>query len=266
MNMITKHPIVKSALACTVLASTALSLTAVEPTLEPVKFETTWNDLKEEMDGFSIGGFDTTSIILYLNGESAPIVAYNSSDFIIDTCEDDKGKQLNFEASTFPRYSKNKKHMQFNLNSKETLPKDSSAIILKGSLTYTTAHKTKTIKTKAVKLSTGSEIKIGENLDFSISKTEKPSWGDEKWQITFKWGKDIPEIAAVRFYDASGKLINHKESGSSSTSRNGKKTSVSRSYKFKEIIKSGIVEIDVWQDMEKKTIKLDSKIGLGGIQ
>ena len=125
------------------------------------------------------------------------------------------------------------------------------------------ASQSETKATKPVAYKKGDKVELGEDFAFEISEIGKPKWGKDPLSVTLKWSRKVPELAAVRFFDADGKEIESSNGGSSSMGFSGKYT-VSKSYNLKK--KSDVlkIEMDLWVDLEKITVPLNVAVGLNG--
>jgi hypothetical protein len=118
-------------------------------------------------------------------------------------------------------------------------------------------------RSKVVDAKKGSKIDLVENLVFEVSEAGKPDWGDDPLSVTLSIKRDIPEVAAFRFYDGEGKQIESSDSGSSRGGFLGN-ISVSKTFSLKQKADKISVEVDLWTDLEEVAVPFDVKVGVGG--
>ncbi|MBK1829740.1 hypothetical protein JIN77_03315 [Verrucomicrobiaceae bacterium R5-34] len=246
------------------LATLSVLPAQADLTLAPAGMKIVWASLSDEFDGFST----------YNSKEGVYVtVGVKSDDKSIISFDKDKSKasilygdqNLGGGFGFWNKTSKDGKTMRIEVSS-DKLPQGANKDLkLSGQLIFTTASETNT------KISGPRELKKGDKLTFSddfkceVSEIGKPKNGKHAMEVSLKWKRDIPELAAIRFYDEAGKLIESKPGGWSSMGGFGRKT-VTKSYQLEKASAILKIEVDLWSDHETLTVPLDLTLGMQGGQ
>ncbi|BDS05112.1 hypothetical protein NT6N_01520 [Oceaniferula spumae] len=229
--------------------------------IEPSGMKIVWQSLKKDFDGFeTYNSSEGVYVTVAVRGGGKNVISFDNkkSKVSIQYGDQDLGGSFGMWNKT----SKDGKTMRIEVKSDKLPQGDNAALKLAGSLDLVVASKTDTKTSGPRELKKGDKLTFGDNFSCEVSKIEKPKYGDDELEVSFKWDRDIPELAAVRFYDEAGKLIESKAGGWSSMGGFGKKT-VTKSYLLKK--KSDIlkIEMDLWSDAEALTVPLNLNVGLG---
>lgn len=207
---------------------------------------------------------------LLLQSDGKAIVGFDDDESKITLFSDDKGTDFLKAKSKFSRKpysfgmiekSESGKAMMTDLKSPGIPATGAMAINIEGELKVSVASKSKLVKSEKVPLKKDAKIVVGEHT-VEIQKFGKPSWGDEKLEISFKAAVDFRQFKRVVFYDGEGKEIEAKPGMWSSTGMFGK-TTFRASYKLKEKTEDLIMGFEVWTDLEEITVPLKLKVGVG---
>jgi len=234
--------------------------TQAEVTVAPAGMKVVWESLKEEFDGFSTYNSDEgVYVTLAVKGGEKNIISFDKKKSKVSIKHGDK--DLGGSFSFWNKTSKDGKTMRIEVNTDDLPTGELQPLKLTGNLILVTASKTETKTSGPRELKKDDKLSFTDEFNCVVKELAKPKHGDDELEVTFKWTRDIPELAAVRFYDEAGKLIESKAGGWSSMGGFGKKT-VTKSYLLKK--KSDIlkIEVDLWSDIEKLTVPLDLKLGM----
>ena len=231
-----------------------------EVTVEPAGMKVVWKSLKDEFDGFkTYNSAEGVYVTFAVRGGEKSIIQFDKkkSKATIKDGDKDLGGEFGFWNKT----SKDGKTMRIEVKTDQLPTGGSGTLKLAGSLVLTMASKTETGTSGPREVKKDDKLTFTDDFSCVVTSIEKPTHGDNELEVTFKWDRDIPELAAVRFYDEAGKLIESKAGSWSSMGGFGKRT-VSKSYLLKK--KSAIlkVEMDLWSDAEKVTIPMDMNVGV----
>lgn len=234
-----------------------------EITVKPAGIQIVWDSMKDEFGGFTtFNASDGLAVTLGVYATEKGFIDFNKrqSKVSISDGENDMGGKFGM----WDRISKDTKSMSIVVESKEPIKAGVDSFQIKGELLATTATATTTNSTKLRKFKKGDKVDTIEGFAFEIDKVGKPEWGDDPLAISIKWQKSIPELAAVRFYDAQGKEIESSAGGSTSFSAFGKVTSVNKTYNLARKVDMVRMEVDLWSDLEEIVIPLDLIVSLSG--
>lgn len=141
--------------------------------------------------------------------------------------------------------------------------KGATVMTVNGTLVFRAATKKQDFTAENVALKAGSAIKAGA-VAFNITETGKPQWGgdDDAFAVTLEAKQDVSSIAGIEFFDAAGKKIEAKR-GSSSSMSFGNNVTVTWQYNLKAKADAAKIVVSYWTDMQKLTVPVDLKVGLG---
>ena len=88
------------------------------------------------------------------------------------------------------------------------------------------------------------------------------SWEPEKFEVVLEAKQDLTELAAVRFVEAGGKVIESEPGGSMRSGFLGSVTE-ERTYRLAKKVDSVTIEIDYWLDKKTEKIKVELETGVG---
>ena len=235
-----------------------------ELSVEPAGMKIIWKSLKDEFDGFQTYNSEQgVYLTLAVKGGSKGIISFDkekSKIVMSDGINDLKG-----EFGIWNKISKDGKTMRIEVSADQVPSTEASKLSLKGGLAMMVASKTETKASESREFNKGDKVELSEGFKFEIESIGKPKWGDDPLEVAFKWQRKVPELAAVRFYDAEGTLIESSSGGSSSMGMLGK-YSVTKSYKLKKKAAKLKIEVDLWMDAETVTVPVDLAVGLGVAQ
>ncbi len=256
-----KKPLILTITAATVLMSVPIQ---AEIKVEPAGMKIVWKSLKEEFGGFKTYNASAgTYVSLALRAGEKGLIAFDKDKSKISIS--DGTSDLGGKFGTWERISKSAKVMRVEVNADKLPGAGAHSLELTGSISVMVASKTETQASEARAFKKGDEVKLTDAFQFKIGKIGKPKWGDDPLSVSLKWGRKIPELAAVRFYDGEGKEIKSKPDGSSWGTFIGKYT-VTKSYSLKrksDVIK---IEMDLWTDVETINVPVKLKMGYYGGQ
>lgn len=228
----------------------------------PAGLKIVWKPLKKEFDGFQVYNADQgTYITLAVMVGGQGIIAFDDKASNVELTVG--GKKMKAEFNSWTKISKDGKAMKLEVQSKQLPPADAANFSIKGKAHVTLASVIETLAAGPQQYNKGDKVTIKEGFDFTIDDISETKFGNDKLEITLGWTTKIPEFAAIRFYDETGKEIESRAGGSSSMSF-GKKTTVKRTYLLKR--KSDIlkIEVDLWKDLTKAVVPIDIKLGIQG--
>lgn len=203
-----------------------------------------------------------TLAVMIIAGDKK-IVSINRDKSKLDLFGDDSGTKMKARLEHFPKIAKDGSAAIVDISGDKPLARGAEAIVAKGAVQLAVASKTDAKRSKLVEVKKGSKVNLGEKFVFEISDAGKPDWGEDPLSITLKINRDIPEVAKVRFFDEKGEQIEADQAGSS---RGGffRKVTVTRDFNLKRKVGKVFVEMDIWTDLEEKSVPFDLKVGVGG--
>lgn len=228
------------------------------PSVKPAGMKIVWEKLAEEFNGYSTYGSDEgveVSLVLQLEGKS--IIAFDDKKSKIAIHYGDKNLGGKFRG--FEKYSKDRLNMRIEARTKALPSGEGSDFKLTGSMAVTVASKSETKSLEAQKLKQGDKLTIKEGFDFEVSNIGKPKYGKDELEITLKWKRDISQLAAVKFYNKEGELIESRSKGWSKSSKVTSKT-----YSLKKKFDEMRIEMDFWTDAEILSVPIDLKLNATG--
>ncbi len=233
-----------------------------EITVEPAGMKIVWKSMQKEFDGFqTYNSKEGAYISLAVNAGDRGIIGFDQEQSKLTVS--DETNDLGGKFGMWNKFSKDGKLMRVEVAT-EMLPAAATAKLkLTGKLELIVASKTEAKASEPREFKKGDMVELSDNFKFEIDAIGKPEWGDEPLGLTLKWNRKVPELAAVRFYDEAGKLIESSSGGSSRSGFLGKYT-VTKSYKLKKNSKVLKIEMDLWMDAEKVSVPVDVQVGLGG--
>ncbi|MBT8044227.1 MAG: hypothetical protein KJO79_04690 [Verrucomicrobiae bacterium] len=235
-----------------------------EVKIEPAGMKIVWKSLKDDFDGFqTYNSSKGTYVSLALRAGEKGIIAFDKDKSKINIS--DGTSDLGGKFGMWNKISKSGKVMRVEVTTEKLPAAGTQSLELTGSINATVASNTDTKASEAREFKKGDKVELTDDFKFEISKIEKPKWGDDPLSVTLKWSRKIPELAAVRFYDAEGKEIESKSGGSSWGGFLGK-YSVTKSYRLKRKSKVLKIEMDLWTDAETINVPIKLKMGLHGGQ
>lgn len=249
-----------------ILATTAAYPATIqaELSIEPAGMKIIWKSLKDEFDGFQTYNSEQgVYLTLAIKGGAKDFISFDKKKSKI--VMSDGSKDLGGEFGMWNKISKDGKTMRIEVSADQVPSVKATKISLKGGLAVMMASKTETKASESREFKKGDKVELSDQFNFEIESIGKPKWGDEPLEVAFKWQRKVPELAAVRFYDAEGTLIESSSGGTSSMGMFGK-YSVTKSYKLKKKSAKLKIEVDLWMDAETVTAPVDMTVGLGVAQ
>lgn len=231
--------------------------------VEPAGMKVVWKTLKKEFDGFQTYN-STEGVYLSLGVSSGDkgIIGFDKKKSKIKLMAGKQDLEGGFEMWN-TRTNKAGTMMRVEVASKKLPAADVTDLKVSGAISLILSSKKETKSTKVTAYKKGNKVELVKGFSFVVDSLGKPKWGDHPLEISLKWNREIPELAAVRFFDADGKEIESSPNGSSSMDFMGKK-SVSKQYKFKRKVDQFRIEMDLWVDMEQVSAPVDFTLGMGG--
>lgn len=238
------------------------TISQADVSVEPAGMKIVWKSLKDEFDGFqTYNSSEGTYVTLAVKGGDKGIISFDTKKSKITLS--DGTKDLEGKFGMWNKISKDGKTMRVEVSSKNLPSPEATKFSLKGELSMVTASKTETKTSESQEFKKGDKVELTDKFKFEIESIGKPKWGDDPLEVSFKWKRKVPELAAVRFYDAEGNLIESSSGGSSSMGMLGRYT-VTKSYKLKKKVDKLKIEMDLWSDAETVTVPVDLTVGAGG--
>lgn len=227
-----------------------------------------WEDEKEMEKAFDHSPIlhahkPVTLAMIIISGDKKKIVSINRDKSKLENFGDNVGTKMKAGLEHFPKIAKDGSAAVIDISGDKPLARGAELIVAKGTIQLSVASKTNAKRSKLVAVRKGSKVDLGKNFAFEISDAGKPDWGEDPLSITLKISRDIPEVAKVRFFDEEGEQIEASQAGSSRGGFFGKVT-VTRDYNLKRKVGKVFVEMDIWTDLEEKTVPFDLKVGVGG--
>ncbi len=233
-----------------------------EITVEPAGMKIVWKSMQKEFDGFqTYNSKEGAYISLAVNAGDKGIIGFDQDRSKLTVS--DETNDLGGKFGMWNKFSKDGKLMRVEVATEKLPAAAAAGLKLTGKLELIVASKTETKASEPREFKKGDKVELSDDFKFEIDTIGKPKWGDEPLALTLKWNRKVPELAAVRFCDEAGKVIESSPSGSSRSGFLGKYT-VTKSYKLKKNSKVLKIEMDLWMDAEKVTVPVDVRVGLGG--
>lgn len=230
--------------------------------VEPAGMKIVWKSLKKEFDGFQT--YNTSEgvyVTLAVRGGDKGIIKFDKDKSKVSVS--DGTSDLEGKFGMWNKISKDGKAMRVEVQT-EKLPAVTAATLkLDGKLEVMVASKTETRATEAQEFKKGDKVELKDGFKFKITKIGKPKWGDDPLSVTLEWKRKVPELAAVRFFDAGGKEIKSSAGGSSWGGLMGNYT-VAKTYNLKSKADVLKIEMDLWVDVETITVPVNLVVGPGG--
>ncbi|MEM6910006.1 MAG: hypothetical protein AAF555_00345 [Verrucomicrobiota bacterium] len=184
---------------------------------------------------------------------STRLIDFEKETSTIHLLTSDQAEPIALQPGFPSRFSDDARAARIEFKSDALPPAEASFYRLEGSISLLVAQDQETILSAATPFEKGSTVSLGEDLVFKIEKLGKPQWGEMPVQVSLQIARDIPEIAAFRFFDGTGKKLEMKEAGSSRMGMFNKVT-VTRTFNLAEKPEALIVEVDVWQNLQKQEV------------
>jgi hypothetical protein len=237
---------------------------AADPSVRPSALQVVWEDDKEAFDGFGVlNTMNPVELALLLDAGGRKLIEVDDRGSKVTDFKDDKGTDLDGEFGPFPKVSEDKSMARFSVRGGKPPVAGAGAVSAKGVVKIRTGSKVETKTSKVVEAKKGATVAVSDTLEFEVTKTGKPDWGDEPFMVEFEIKRDIPEVAAVRFYDADGKEVESSSGGGGRMSFLNRVT-VSKEYKLARKLDAFRVETDLWTDMEETEVPFDVTVAVGG--
>lgn len=257
-------------LSCGTVGAEAPNMTvkAAGVTLDGVKSDWTSKQDKEILGNLTIVG-DRAPVVLSLmiKGSDKTILDYDGEASEISSLIDDRKTNLRGKMDLVPRIAEDGSAALAFLEGKKSVSPRAEALMAKGNLKFTVASKRAATRSKVVEAKSGSVLTIDNRTAFTVMGVEivKPEQGFDvgPFKVTLRIGREIPEVAQIRFYDGKGELIESKRRLKREWGSTGKMT-VSLDYSLARQAEKISIEVDRWTDMEEVTVPFDVKVGIGG--
>lgn len=238
---------------------------AEEATVRPSGVQVVWEDPKDEFGGFSLfNAMKPVSLALLVDAGDAALIEMDEDASKLISLKDDKGTDLKGEIWSFPKISEDGKLARVQVQGEKSPAKGARSIQASGKLVFHSASETETKKGELGKVAKGEKVVIGDDLKFEIKSAGKPQWGDEPFEVELEIKRDIPEVAAFRFYDKDGKEIESSEGANSRMGFLGKVT-LSKSFRLEKKVEELRVEVDVWADLKTVEVPFEVEVGVGKV-
>jgi hypothetical protein len=216
-----------------------------------------------------------TSLSLLVTAPQGGLLEVDRKASKITAFTDDKGKDLTKAEDTKSNFkqeagfsmgatiSDDAKSCVVEAEAPSAPSKGATVLTVSGTLVFHAATKKQDFTAENVALKAGSAVKAGA-VAFTITETGKPQWGgdDEVFAVTLEAKQDISAVAGIEFFDTAGKKIESKRGMSSSMSF-GNNVSVTWTYNLKAKADAAKIVISYWTDMQKLTVPVNLKVGLG---
>jgi hypothetical protein len=245
-----------SKLVISLLALATISLHAAEPTITLAGIRTVWNDAKKEFDGFKTFNSDKgTAVAVLVSVTEGSIVAFDSDNAKLTI--GGKPAKIRFGGDI----SKDHQHLKLEIETKAPISVADLAILkIEGSLPITTATGSAQIKSDPFEVKPETTVpfttsKLPTPRSLTVSKSGKPQWGDDPFEISFKSDRKFDEFASISFTSADGQAIESSHGGFSTMSMLGKTTAES-SYTFKQQADKLVMVLSAWTGCESKVLKI----------
>lgn len=164
-------------------------------------------------------------------------------------------------SSTYPRMSKDGKSVMLQLHGGTVPAKGATSVKAEGVIYLTLASKQAKSRQKDVPLQLDAQVTVGP-VPLTITGLSRPSHDQKGIHITFTADQSLAAIKAIRFFDAEGKEVTSRSSGSSNYTSGGRKI-VQRTYSLSRKPDKMDVEIEHWQDVEQRELHYSVTVGLG---
>lgn len=238
------------------LALATLSLHAAEPTITLAGIRTVWNDAEKEFDGFKTFNSDKgTAVAILVSVKEGSIVAFDGDSAKLTL--GGKPAKIRFGGDI----SKDHKHLKLEIETEAPITLADLAILkIEGSLPITTATGSAEIKSDLFEIKPDAAVpftsgKLPTPRSLTVSKSGKPQWGDDPFEIGFKSDRKFDEFANISFTNADGQALESSHGNSSFMSMLGK-TTAETSYTFKQKADKLIMVLSAWTGIESKVLKI----------
>lgn len=256
----------RASLASLLVLGTLSSLSAQKTyPMEVTKLSASRKPTLKGAESYSQGGLELEIKVLL---ENLHIIGLAKEKCVLRTWSDDKGTDLKAGArkgvfhwvKLGTRFDSDKSAVWTLDLSTETLPsKAAGRLELDADVVLISAVGERSVKSK-VKLEKGAEIPKAP-FALSIGSAKKSNFGNG-WSVSLQAKEPMDAIKDVRFYDAQGKRIAHKNDGSGSMSFGGA-TTYSRSFRLPKQIDSATVELILYENIKQVVVPLKLELGLG---
>lgn len=202
-------------------------------------------------------------LALSLRSAGKKIVSVDEEGSKVLTFADDRGTDLKGEFGYFPQIAEDGSVAILDLHGTRSVSPEAGALIAKGQLKVGLASRTNALRAGPVEVGKGAVLKFADDLQFEITRAGKPEWGDAPFSVSLTIKRDVPEVAAVRFFDGTGKQIEAERAGSSRSGFLGR-VSLTWDFTLQARVEQLAAEVDVWSDLEEKVAPFDLRVGIGG--
>ena len=263
----------KPAACIAAFAACLLSTLSVraDPVIKPAGIRVVTEQHGESSSGlrpFNAPKLGVTAGLLVVVEEELSIVAIPRDLQKLKSFTDDKGKNLlevpeGFRRDgfgPFPKISKDGKAALVEVSVSGLPSPGATTVKLAGRVTIHTGSNVKPVKSAVFTPEADAKV-TAPGFNFTVKKAGKPEYGDAPLAMTLTIDRDVPEIAAFRFFDAEGHRIKHVGAGSSRTAF-GDKVVSEHSFSFDKAHPKLIMEVDAWTDMRIQALPFDLTIGL----
>lgn len=246
-----------------VLASWVVATAGV--TVKPAGMQVVWDDGDKAFGGFrTFNSEPGVRLSLILESDAASFIGVDE-----DACEVKIGGQ-EADCSFFGQQSElseDGKKLRLKFSAKGAKD-DGGKVPVSGKIMVETASEKGEVSSNEVEWKEGAVLKFPEESglpEFTVDKVGKPDWGDDEFEVTLKCKKDYPEPAGVKFVDENGKEQEADRSGSMRMGI-GKMVKIEVNYKAKKAMTKGRLVIEYWKDLEKVSVPVEMKLGLGSAE
>ena len=210
------------------------------------------------------------SLVCFLFMPEKSIIQFDTDTSTIDKFQDNMGTDLplgdDFTMKSgfgmFHEISKDKKGLQFEINSQHLPKKEATSIVASGVLAIKTASVSETVKHNNVVLKPGTKFKVP-GITFTISEAGKPEWGNRPMEVELNSYQDLTGVKSIQFFDSDGTEI---ESGLAMWGKEemNKKIIYVAQYALSKYVDHATIVVTYWTDVKehKLPFSINSSVGL----
>lgn len=255
----------KKSLFSVLLLGFSATLAHSDITVKPAGMQIVWDDGGETFDGFkTFNSKPGVNLVFHLTTDKGKLIGVDTEKSKVQVGGAES--YCSFYDSSSSR-SKDGKTIKLELNTEGAQPTEGK-FKTSGEIVVSTANGSAELSSSDIEWKKGSKVQFPEQANlpiFEIDKIGKPSWGDDKWEVTLKTNKKFDKFVSVKFIDENGKEHKATRGSWSSMSMFGK-SSVTVSYKAPVKITKAKMVVEVWQNLNTTTVPFNFTFGTSGAE
>lgn len=239
-------------------------LHAQDITVKPAGLQAVWDTGKDDFD-FSTYNQQSagTGVALIISTAKGKIISLPNEQIQLTI---GGAKATTFMGMGSAKTSEDGTKARVEVTAKGKVAVEAGVLPVEGKLTVITASQKAEVKSDPVKFTAGTVLKFPASAklpDIKVESAGKPKWGDGGWEVSLSTNAELDGVAAFRFVDKAGKVVEGKRSGWSRSGMFGK-VNVTLQLSLESPVEEGTLVLEVWTDQEKKEVPVSLKVGLTG--